>query len=789
MDRAIRVMWAWSVLGLCAATSQSASPGPLAIEALDGKFRVTVEGQLFAEVDYRTYAKPIVYPIHGPGQIGMTRNYPMRDDVSGEAHDHPHHKSMWFAHGDINGVSFWDERGKIVNDEVLNVDDDPQQPSVTLANKLLDGDGNLVCRETVKITFRVLPGARVIDWDETLHAGDKELRIGDTKEGTMGLRVHPNLQLENDRRQGVTTAQGTAVNSEGVRARMFGASVPGGSTIRARSMAGRSGSRSSTIRRTCGIRPTGTPARTGCLPPIRSDCPPLSAPTATARTPSLPGNRCVCSIALCFTRAMPSRLRLNNSTRRTPHPEPPPDSAAILPDRPSTAGTWAVIFLGWMPRRDLLDFVPSCIYLPTLAIGSCDVDVSSLTLLAQDPTPLNLGVRLPFSILHFLEFAIWGAWYVVLGNYLDSLKFSRKDIGSIYSTVWIGSIIAPMFVGSIADRFVNTEIVLAVSHLVGAALLYWMAQIRQPKPFFWVALLYALAYAPTLGLVNSIVFAHVSVDHFPSIRVLGSIGWIVVGLSLKLFLRPGESVNNRPLLLAAALSAVLGVYCFFLPTTKPPQQGASAFPFLDAMELLKDPSFAAFFGVSFLISLALSVYFSFTALFLEQDSKISPDNIGPVMSIGQWFEVLVMWRLQWFLDFLGMKWVLAAGALAWGLRDLLFAIGKPLALVIVGIALHGICYNFFFTAGAMYVEQAAPKAISASAQSLLVLVTYGLGMTIGAIASGWLNEKLTREVTDPQTPSVVTRLTDWRRFWLVPCAVVLVSFVLLVLFVRVPQPD
>ncbi len=217
MDKTIRVMWAWSVLGLCAATSRSASPGPLAIEALDGKFRVTVEGQLFAEIDYHTYAKPIVYPIYGPGQVGMTRNYPMRDDVAGEAHDHPHHKSMWFAHGDVNGVSFWDERGKIVNDEVLNVDHDPQQPSVTLANKLLDRDGNLVCRETVKITFRVLPGARVIDWDETLHADDKEIRIGDTKEGTMGLRVHPNLQMENDPRSGVTTAQGTAVNSEGVR--------------------------------------------------------------------------------------------------------------------------------------------------------------------------------------------------------------------------------------------------------------------------------------------------------------------------------------------------------------------------------------------------------------------------------------------------------------------------------------------------------------------------------------------------------------------------------------------
>ena len=272
-----------------------------------------------------------------------------------------------------------------------------------------------------------------------------------------------------------------------------------------------------------------------------------------------------------------------------------------------------------------------------------------------------------------------------------------------------------MFVGSIADRFVNTEVVLGVSHLIGAAMLYWMAQIRQPKPFFWVALLYALAYAATLALVNSIVFAHVDSAAFPWIRVWGSIGWIAVGLSLKLFLKPGESVNNRPLLLAATLSAMLGVFCFFLPATKPPQSGGSVLPFLDALELLKDPSFAAFFGVSFLISLALSVYFSFTALFLEQNNKVSPDNIGPVMTIGQWFEVLVMLALPWFLDQFGMKWVLAVGALAWGLRYGLFALGKPLGLVILGIALHGICYNFFFTAGAMYVEGAAPKAISASA--------------------------------------------------------------------------
>ncbi len=342
------------------------------------------------------------------------------------------------------------------------------------------------------------------------------------------------------------------------------------------------------------------------------------------------------------------------------------------------------------------------------------MDTSTFLLLAQVPTPAGLGIRVPFSVLHFLEFAIWGRLVRCAGQLPELAQILRKDIGSIYSTIWIGSILAPMFVGSIADRFVNTEVVLGVSHLIGAALLYWMAQIRQPKPFFWVALLYALAYAPTLALVNSIVFAHVDASVFPWIRVWGSIGWIAVGLSLKLFLKPGESVNNRPLLLAAALSAMLGIFCFFLPATKPPQSGGSVLPFLDALELLKDPSFAAFFSVSFLISLALSVYFSFTALFLEQNSKVSPDNIGPVMTIGQWFEVLVMLALPWFLGQFGMKWVLAVGALAWGLRYGLFAVGKPLGLVILGIALHGICYNFFFTAGAMYVEGAAPKAISAT---------------------------------------------------------------------------
>ena len=201
------------------------------------------------------------------------------------------------------------------------------------------------------------------------------------------------------------------------------------------------------------------------------------------------------------------------------------------------------------------------------------MDTSTFLVLAQESSSQQLGVKVSLFVLHFLEFAIWGAWYVVLGNYLNSLKFSRKAIGNIYSTIWIGSIVSPLFVGAIADRYFNTEHVLAVSHLLGAVLLFAMAWLRRPVSFFCVALLYAVVYAPTLALVNSIVFVNVENANvfFPVIRAGGSIGWILVGLSLKFFLKPGEAVNNRPLLLAAALSAILGAYCFLLPATPPPE--------------------------------------------------------------------------------------------------------------------------------------------------------------------------------------------------------------------------
>jgi nucleoside transporter len=419
--------------------------------------------------------------------------------------------------------------------------------------------------------------------------------------------------------------------------------------------------------------------------------------------------------------------------------------------------------------------------------------VHAALLFAQvtEAPPLSLELRIPFSILHFLEFAIWGAWFVVLGNYLNSLHFSRKDIGRIYATMALGSVIAPMFMGTIADRYIPSEILMGVSHLVGAVLLFAMAQITTPRAFYWTALAYALVYSPTLILVNSIVFRHIpdAARDFPTIRVMGTIGWIAAGLSLRLMVRRGEPVNNRPLILAAVLSVLLGVYSlltlvipgqFTLPETPPLATATSEIPFLRAVTLLQEPSFAVFYGVSFFITLALAFYYSWTALFLEKHVGVKSENVGPLMTIGQWVEIFFMFTLPWFLDVLGMKGVLALGMAAWGVRYALFGAGGPLPLIILGIALHGICFDFFFAAGFIYVEKTAPPDIQASGQALFGVLTYGLGMWLGTEFSGWLNQWLTVEVPDPKTSTTV-RVTDWRKFWLVPCVGVLISLVVFVL--------
>ena len=403
-------------------------------------------------------------------------------------------------------------------------------------------------------------------------------------------------------------------------------------------------------------------------------------------------------------------------------------------------------------------------------------------LFAQAAESMALELRIPLSVMNFLEFAIWGAWFVVLGNYLNGLGFSRKEIGRVYATMPIGAIIAPMFLGTIADRYFAAQHLMGVLHLAGGVLLLWMARLRTPRAFFWVALFYACVYSPTLTLSNTVIFHSVPQTlNFPEIRVLGTIGWIVAGLSLRLLIRPGREVSNQPLILAAVLSFALGAFSFFLPHTPPTADASGEIPFLKALRMFQDPSAAVFLTASFLMTIALAFYYSFTALYLEDGVKVKAANVGPLMTIGQWVEIVFMLTLPWFLTNLGMKWVLIAGMAAWALRYAIFAMRPPLPFVILGIALHGICFDFFFAAGMIHTQDIAAADIKASAQSLFGVLTYGLGMWIGTEASGWLNQYYTRESVVPATGEKISS-TNWGKFWLVPCIGALVSVVFFLIF-------
>jgi nucleoside transporter len=400
------------------------------------------------------------------------------------------------------------------------------------------------------------------------------------------------------------------------------------------------------------------------------------------------------------------------------------------------------------------------------------------TAVSQTP-PLAMGLRLNLSLMMFLEFAVWGSWYVVFVPYLVKLGFSKAQAGALIGNFALGATFSTLFAGYIADRFFASERMMAVLHLAGAGLLYWMAQIQNPDDYwllFAVSLAYCLLYNPTLTLVNAITFRHVpdATRDFPSIRLLGSLGWIAVGFLIDLLFASGggkASDTNGPLLLAAGLSAVLGIYCLFAPHTPPIARTGEAIPFLKAVGLFKDFSFAVFFSISLILTIGLAFYFTSTSAFLEQKAGVT--QTGSTLLIGQVCELIVLPLLPLFLWRLGMKWVLALGMLCWSIRYALFAVGGPeglsYALVIAGVVLHGFCFDFFFIAGSIYVDNEAPRDIRASGQALFSFLAYGVGMWLGSLLAGKLME---------------VYAGDWYHFWLVPCIGVLISLTVFVLFFR-----
>lgn len=383
-------------------------------------------------------------------------------------------------------------------------------------------------------------------------------------------------------------------------------------------------------------------------------------------------------------------------------------------------------------------------------------------------------IRTRLSIMMFLQYFIWGAWFVTLGTYLgQTLAFNGTQVGLAYGSMAVGAMISPFFVGLIADRFFATEKLIGVLHLVGAALLYYASTLREFSIFYPVLIGYALCYIPTIALTNAISFHNMQnpAQEFPRVRVLGTIGWIAAGLFVGsiagryLFPDIGNvEATAIPLRLAAGASLVLAAFAFLaLPHTPPAAAGQRVelrdVLGFDALALVKDRSFAAFLIGSFLLCIPLQFYYTFTNLFLNE---IGVEAAASKMTMGQMSEIVFMLLMPYFLVRFGVKRLLLVGMFAWALRYLLFAYGNAGSLVgmlYVGIILHGICFDFIFVTGQIYVDQQAGPRIRAAAQGLFALVTMGFGYFIGGIICG--------RVVDAYT---LGSSHDWRAIWLVPAA-------------------
>lgn len=354
-------------------------------------------------------------------------------------------------------------------------------------------------------------------------------------------------------------------------------------------------------------------------------------------------------------------------------------------------------------------------------------------LAAMSPTAARPVVPL-LSIMMFLQFFVWGAWFATLGQALGSNGLT-DSIGGAYGTAPLGAIFAPLFLGLIADRFFPSQVIMGVLFLLGGVLLFLAtgaAEAGNGKLMVTYCLGHMLCYMPTLGLGNTIAFSHLDRLQFPKVRVWGTIGWIVAGLVVGFI---GWSSSLRIFQLGAASSILLGVYSFFLPHTPAPAKGQKidlrALLMLDAWKLLAKPGFLVFILCSGLICIPLAYYYGLTSNYL---TNAGFEQTASSMTIGQMSEIVFMLLIPFFFRRLGVKWMILVGMLAWVLRYLLFAYGAPNQVVwmlMLGIGLHGICYDFFFVTGFMYTDKVAAKEIRGQAQSLLVFVTQGVGMYFG----------------------------------------------------------
>ena len=390
-----------------------------------------------------------------------------------------------------------------------------------------------------------------------------------------------------------------------------------------------------------------------------------------------------------------------------------------------------------------------------------------------------MPVQARLCVMMFLQFFIWGGWFVTMGSFLASnLAASGSQIGAAYSTQSWGAIFAPFIFGLLADRYFQAQKLLCILHLAGAVLMFELARAPAFATFYPFLLLYMILYMPTLALANAVAFRQLSDPsrQFARIRVWGTVGWIAAGLAISFVFSwdspqamSGGSLKNTFLMCGAA-SLLLGIYSLTLPSTPPGVDRTAKvhlgdFLGLQALKLLKEKNFLVFFLASVSICVPLAFYYQHANQFLTEINVANPTG---KQTLGQMSEVLFMLMIPVFLQRFGMKTTLLVGMLSWVARYLMFAFGNAGGgawLLIVGIALHGVCYDFFFVSGQIFIDSKAGKDVKSAAQGLITLATYGVGMLVGFWLAG--------RVTDIYS---INNVHDWRSIWLVPAAIAALVF-------------
>ncbi len=393
---------------------------------------------------------------------------------------------------------------------------------------------------------------------------------------------------------------------------------------------------------------------------------------------------------------------------------------------------------------------------------------------------MNQGLRWRLSVMMFLQYTIWGAWNPVFSAYLDQLGFSGTQIGVIYALLPAACMLAPFTAGQLADRYFSTEKLMAVLHVLGGIAMLFAASVTDYGKLLPLMLAWAVFYAPTLALTNSLCFHHMpeAEKEFGLVRVWGTIGWIAVNLGLTGLRTTGLIAGlggADSLWLGAALSFVLAAFSLALPHTPPAKTGDNPWAFLSAFKLMRDPQFAIFIIISFVVSTELQFYYVLTAPFLSTVG-VSDERMPMIMTIAQVAEIGTMLALSLMLAKWGIRKTMVIGILAWPLRYAVFAYGQPRWLVIAALALHGLCYVCFFTVSQIYVNEVAGRDIRASAQGLITFVTLGAGLLVGSLFAGYIKDVFTSGST-----------VDYTMVFMVPLVLTLVCAVVFTLTFRERQ--